>query len=807
MLLSNLNPQQKKAVETVDGPVLVLAGPGSGKTRVLTARIAYLIDVAGVAPWNILAVTFTNKAAKEMNERVHALIGDRFPQPILGQARRMGGLTIGTFHSICARILRIETAAIGYQPNWVIYDSADQLSLIRAVLKEMNLDEKRYSPQAVRAAVSKLKNDLVTPERHKPEDYFGEIVGRVYVRYQEALVVNNAMDFDDLIMRSTLLFQDNKEILAKYQRKWHYLLVDEFQDTNTVQYEFLTLLAGEPEGKRNIFAVGDEDQSIYRFRGADYHNVLEFRQDYPDAVVVLLEQNYRSTQSILDVANAVISQNEKRTPKQLHTQNGEGRKVTVHEAYNEVEEAGFLCDEIGRLVADPGLWRGGCGGDVPHQRPVPRPGRGLCLSGHEVQIGRRHPLLRAQGDQGCPGLSAPDPQPGGFRGPGPHHQRAHTGHRPQDLCGCSRIGPSEMGVSEFDALRILHHGPQAVELGREAPLPPAARSAPFNNRAINALLPFAEMLENWVRMRERGHYESVADLLDFILQQSGYYDSLRDGSEDSEDRLANLQELRAVAAQYVPGMADLQEDETPVTLFLQEVSLVSDADQIDEGLGAVTLMTLHTAKGLEFPIVFLVGMEEGLLPHSRSMESGDPEDMDEERRLCYVGITRAKKRLYLVHAMRRSVWGSSNMQEPSRFFDEIPAEMLTGMVNRHGRRQESYRRSTSWGDDSGGSSWGEGKSSARSSSFFGGRKERSDDQSDDRSKKVQPRRHRPGEPQGSQTGLLVTRRRQPSRPQSQQPGWPRQGRTQPSRPVQAPGQRPTRQVRRGHGDRKHGDAG
>lgn len=728
MLLANLNPQQKKAVETVDGPVLVLAGPGSGKTRVLTARIAYLIDVAGVAPWNILAVTFTNKAAKEMNERVHALIGDRFPQPILGQARRMGGLTIGTFHSICARILRIETAAIGYQPNWVIYDSADQLSLIRAVLKEMNLDEKRYSPQAVRAAVSKLKNDLVTPERHKPDDYFGEIVGRVYVRYQDALVVNNAMDFDDLIMRSTLLFQDNKEILAKYQRKWHYLLVDEFQDTNTVQYEFLSLLAGEPEGKRNIFAVGDEDQSIYRFRGADYHNVLEFRQDYPDAVVVLLEQNYRSTQSILDVANAVISQNEKRTPKQLHTQNGEGRKVTVHEAYNEVEEAGFLCDEIGRLVATRAFGEG----DVAVMYRTNAQSR--ALEEAFVYRGMKYKLV------------------GGTR----FYERKEIKdalsylrltHNPADSVAMDRIinvptrgiglktyadlknWASDMGISEFDALRILHHGPQAVELGREAPLPPSARSAPFNNRAINSLLPFAEMLETWVRMRERGHYESVADLLDFILQQSGYYDSLRDGSEESEDRLANLQELRAVAAQYVPGMADLQEDETPVTLFLQEVSLVSDADQIDEGLGAVTLMTLHTAKGLEFPIVFLVGMEEGLLPHSRSMESGDPEDMDEERRLCYVGITRAKKRLYLVHAMRRSVWGSSNMQEPSRFFDEIPAEMLTGMVNRHARRQESYRRSTSWGDDSGGGSWGEGKSSARSSSFFGGRKERSDDQS------------------------------------------------------------------------------
>ncbi len=698
MLLSHLNPQQKKAVETVTGPVLVLAGPGSGKTRVLTHRIAYLIDVAGVAPWNILAVTFTNKAAKEMNERVQALIGDRFPQPLMGQTRRMGGLTIGTFHSICARVLRIETAAIGYQPNWVIYDSGDQLSLIRAVLKEMNLDEKRYSPQAVRAGVSKLKNDLVTPERHKPEDYFGEIVGRVYGRYQEALQTNNAMDFDDLIMRTTLLFQDNKEILAKYQRKWHYLLVDEFQDTNTVQYELLSLLAGAPEGKRNIFVVGDEDQSMYRFRGADYHNVLEFRQDYPDAVVVLLEQNYRSTQSILDVAHAVITQNQNRTPKQLHTENGEGRTVTVYEAYNETEEAGFICDEVERLIATRAFGEG----DVAVMYRTNAQSRAL-----EEAFVYRHMKYKLVGATRFYERKEIKDALAYLR----------LAHNPADSVALDRIinvptrgiglktyaslksWALDMGVNEFDALRIIHHGPDAVELGRGVPLPEIARKAPFNNRALNALLPFAEMLENWVRMREREQYESVADLLDFILQDAGYYDSLRDGSEDSQDRLANLQELRAVSAQYVPGMADLQEDETPVTLFLQEVSLVSDADQVDEGAGAVTLMTLHTAKGLEFPIVFLVGMEEGLLPHSRSLESGDPEDLDEERRLCYVGITRAKKRLYLVHATRRSVWGSSTMQEPSRFFDEIPANLLTGMVNRYGRRQESYRRSTSWGDD------------------------------------------------------------------------------------------------------------
>ncbi|MCB0113777.1 MAG: UvrD-helicase domain-containing protein, partial [Caldilineaceae bacterium] len=321
-LLQGLNPQQRQAVETTEGPVLVLAGPGSGKTRVLTRRIAYLIDERGVAPWNILAVTFTNKAAREMEQRVIDLIGDNFPQPLPGQRQRLGGLSIGTFHSTCARILRIEHEAIGYERNWLIYDTGDQLSLIRGVLQELNLDEKRYTPQSIQGRISNFKNELLIPEKVKTQTYFEEVAARVYRRYQEALQMNNAMDFDDLLMQVVLLLRRDTEILSKYQRKWQYILVDEFQDTNTAQYELVKLLADAPDGKRNLFGVGDEDQSIYRFRGADYRNVLQFRRDYPDARVVLLEQNYRSTQHILDAANAVISHNANRTPKALHTDNG-----------------------------------------------------------------------------------------------------------------------------------------------------------------------------------------------------------------------------------------------------------------------------------------------------------------------------------------------------------------------------------------------------------------------------------------------------------------------------------------------------
>ena len=342
--IENLNEQQRTAVQTVHGPVLVLAGPGSGKTRVLTRRIAYLIDQADIAPWKILAVTFTNKAANEMRARIELVFNRKFGAPLPGQPPRLGGLAIGTFHSICARVLRVETEAIGYERNWVIYDKSDQLALIRSLLREMNMDEKRYSPQALRVAISRQKNEMVRPEDFVAESYFEEITGRVYTRYQQSLQANNAMDFDDLLGNVAHLFKTNDSIRVKYQQKWPFVLVDEFQDTNTVQYELLRLLVNEPEGHRNLFVVGDEDQSIYRFRGADYRNVRRFREDYPEAVVVLLEQNYRSTQTILDAANALISHNRNRTPKQLRTDNGAGLAIKVYEAYNENEEASYLCD-------------------------------------------------------------------------------------------------------------------------------------------------------------------------------------------------------------------------------------------------------------------------------------------------------------------------------------------------------------------------------------------------------------------------------------------------------------------------------
>lgn len=700
-LLAQLNPPQAAAVQAIHGPVLVMAGPGSGKTRVLTRRIAYLMEVGGIAPWNILAVTFTNKAAREMKERVEAILVEQFGPPPSGQPPRLSRLTIGTFHSICARILRVEADAIGYDRNWVIYDTADQHSLIRNILRDLNLDEKKYSPGAIQARISSQKNDLIEPKDYRANSYFEEIAGRVYTRYQEALQVNNAMDFDDLLMKVVQTLRSHPELLQKYQQKWQYLLVDEFQDTNKAQFELVHMLAGPPSNHRNLFVVGDDDQSIYRWRGADYANIVRFRDHYPDAKEILLEQNYRSNQTILNVANAVIGNNRNRTKKRLHTENGLGKHtVVVYEAYNEIEEATYVCDEIERLLAaDRKL--------SPSDFAVMYRTNAQSRALEETFVRRniKHKLV------------------GGTRFYERKEVKDALGylrliHNPADTIALDRIinepargigtktygalkaWASGMGVSEYTALLILRHGPERVSQAVGGLLPESAYKAPdFGKRAQNALLDFAQMLEGWINLREIGRYERVADLLDLVLTDAGYITSLRDGTDEGEERFANLQELRSVAAGYIQGMVNLEENQTPLSLFLQEVSLVSDQDQVDEQGGAVTLLTLHAAKGLEFPVVFMVGLEDGILPHSRSMESTDPEDMAEERRLCYVGITRARQRLYLVHAYRRTVWGGTEMQTPSRFLDEIPTDLLSGMVDTQKRKKAAYDRATAWGSD------------------------------------------------------------------------------------------------------------
>lgn len=1077
--LDNMNAQQAAAVQAVEGPVLVLAGPGSGKTRVLTRRIAFLIDSAGVAPWNILAVTFTNKAAREMRERVEAIFEDKFGKSLPGEPPRLGGLTIGTFHSLCARVLRVETEAIGFARNWVIYDTPDQHTLIRSIIAELNLDEKRHSPAAVQAYISRMKNELIPPGEATTATYFENVTARVYARYQEALHANNAMDFDDLLMRTVMLFRENEAVLRKYQQKWQYLLVDEFQDTNSAQYELVRLLVGPPEGKRNLFCVGDEDQclvegtlvatpqgpvpievlapgdtviaaaghgstahaavdrvfrreyvgvvytlttesgrtlagtpehclfarfkprsgyhyvylmysrrlgyrigrtgsirtngareypgfeerlrqergdaiwliratqdageaaywetlysaryglptacfyaegrslaltselieklyhsldtasaaqrladdhhlslqhphhmpqatirngsvrksisltmfgsvktkrgggrwrtggdpwhlhelsicssddgfrsevssvlktkahksdywaarsshgnydlmddtllqlreasrdaqvfrrarltshvydfmpmshiqpgamipflesdgtiveemvaavshqpyaghvydlsvptyrnyiaggivvhnSVYRFRGADYRNVRLFRETFPDARVILLEQNYRSTQTILDVANAVISNNRNRTPKQLHTDNGQGVAVSVYEAYNESEEASFICDEIEKMRQAPSyshgdiavMYRTNAQSRAVEEAFVRRNIKYRLVGGTRFYERKEVKdaisflrLVNNPADSVALGRILNTPP----RGIG---SKSHA-----EL----KVWAAAIGVSDFTALQIVLHGPESMSQTRGSLLPRGAYAAhPFAKRQVSAFNAFTGMAEGWMAALDRGRFASVADLLDRILADSGYADDLRDDTPEGEDRFANLQELRGVAAQYTAVTLGNRPEQTILSLFLEEVSLVSDADQVDDKAGAVTLLTLHTAKGLEYPVVFMVGMEEGILPHSRSLESNDPEDMDEERRLAYVGITRAKKRLYLVHAYHRSLWGSVSAQSPSRFLEEIPEHLLSGMVDKRARREASFKRATSWDDVDDGDSRGRNSSS------------------------------------------------------------------------------------------------
>jgi DNA helicase-2/ATP-dependent DNA helicase PcrA len=636
--LEGLNPQQREAVETIEGPVLVLAGPGSGKTRVLTHRVAYLVKACAVEPYRIVAVTFTNKAAREMRSRLESLLGE--------QVHR---LTIGTFHAICARTLRREIERTGHADrNFVIFDAGDQLSLVRQTLKDLDLDDKRYPPRAMHSGISACKNELVDAEHYRPGTYWEEVLGRVYLRYQELLAANNALDFDDLLMRTVQLFRDFPGVLDNYRRRYLHLLVDEFQDTNTAQYELLKLLSSL---HRNLFCVGDEDQSIYGWRGADYRNVMRFQEDYPDARVILLEQNYRSTQTILEAAKGVISRNVRRKHKELFTDRGQGAAITVFEAYNEQEEARFVLDEILHLAARRENRRGDC-----------------------AVMYRTNAQSRILEDAFV-ASSIPYRLVGATR----FYQRREVKdviaylrliHNPTDNVSLMRIinvPPRAIGAKTLQALNNW-----AGELGVPAyealQILKKESKPPFGTRAVKALASFTAMLDGLIAARDK---LPLTELLDLIVARSGYREHIKDGTEEGEDRWANIQELRSVAQEY----GDLAGEEA-LTTFLEEVALVSDVDNLDETGDAPTLLTLHMAKGLEFPVVFIVGLEEGVFPHSRSMD--DPERLEEERRLCYVGITRAKEHLYLLHAFRRTLYGASQAGLPSRFLKDIPPRLLKG---------------------------------------------------------------------------------------------------------------------------------
>ncbi len=657
--LADLNPQQRKAAEASDGPVLVLAGPGSGKTRVLTHRVAYLVRMRHVAPRNIMAVTFTNKAAREMRERLEKLMG-------VSESKE---LTLGTFHAICARFLRREAPHLGLAREFAIYDDDDQLSLLKQALRDLNLDDKRYKPSALQTKISQAKSELVAPESFQPQTYNDEITRRVYERYQLLLRDNNALDFDDLLMQMVVLFDQNPTVLRYYQNRYEHILVDEFQDTNTAQYALVKQLAGQ---RRNVFCVGDEDQSIYRWRGADFRNVQRFRDQYPDAMVILLEQNYRSTQTILDAAQQVIARNIHRTPKKLFTQLGGGVPITLHEAYNEDDEAQFVIDTISTMIRK----HDARAGDYAIMYRTNAQSR--AIEDAFIRAGMPYRLVgatRFYARREIKDVLA----------------YLHLAHNPHDSVALLRIinVPSRgIGAKTLEALAQVAKdegkSPYQVmkESGARGTHKTDALAGQLTPRATQALAEFVARLDGWIARRDK---VDVGALLDLVVAESGYGRYVNDGTEEGRDRWENIQELRGVASDYTHSAFD-----DPLTEFLEDVSLVSDTDTREETTDAPTLMTLHSAKGLEFPMVMIVGMEEGVLPHSRSFD--DPDSMEEERRLCYVGMTRAKKQLFLSYAFRRTIWGDSDVREPSRFLADIPHNLIEGAAPKPGSSQSRAAR-------------------------------------------------------------------------------------------------------------------
>ncbi len=654
-LLDGLNPQQRQAVTAPPGPVLVLAGPGSGKTRVLTHRLGYMLQQRAVEPRSVMAVTFTNKAAREMAARLDALLGGT-----------PAGISLGTFHTLCARLLRREAEGLGLSREFVIFDEADQLALARQAIKALDLDPKQVQPGKVLAAISSAKNELLGPADLAPADYFAEITRRVYERYQLLLHANRALDFDDLLLETVRLLRQD-DLREKYRRQYPHILVDEFQDTNTAQYEILRLLAGmDPD----LFVVGDPDQSIYRWRGADYRNVVRFQKDYPQAAVILLEQNYRSTQTILDAAMAVIDRQAGRPRKQLFTDRGQGQRISLHEAYDEADEAQFVVEAIAGLTLSGEAEPGGCA--VMYRTNA----QSRALEEAFLKAGLPYRLVGAQ--------------------------RFYGRREVKDLIAYLRL--IQNPADEVSLLRVLNTPPRGLgEKTVDALLASAGRAGisgaavvmalardrespyagVFAGRAAAALAAFGAHLAGWIESRER---LPVASLMDRVVEDTRYRAYIDDGTDEGAERWENVLELRGVAQEF----ADIG-----LSGFLEQVALVSDQDTLTESLNAPTLLTLHAAKGLEFPVVFIVGLDDGTFPHQRSFP--DREAMAEERRLFYVGITRAKDRLYLLRTFRRAQFGTSSMTEPSRFLADIPADVLAGeAAGARTGEQAGYDRQTRW---------------------------------------------------------------------------------------------------------------
>ncbi|HHW03236.1 MAG TPA: DNA helicase PcrA [Thermoanaerobacterales bacterium] len=637
-LLEDLNPEQRKAVTHPGGPLLILAGAGSGKTRVLTFRIAYLIKKAGVRPENILAITFTNKAAREMKDRIEKLLSG------------VHGLLVSTFHSACVRFLRSDADRLGYNRNFLIFDTQDQQVLMRECLKARNIDEKKYTPGGVLNYIGRAKDGLLAPEQcmARAKDIRERTMAELYELYQRRLRENNAMDFDDLIMNTVMLFRQNPDVLSYYRERFQHILVDEYQDTNRAQYELVKLMA---QWHRNLCVVGDDDQSIYGFRGADIRNILDFEKDFPDATVIRLEQNYRSTGNILDAANHVIDHNFGRKKKKLWTKNGKGEKIRCASLEDEHEEAFFIAREIECLIREKRMDYGDF----------------AVLYRTNAQSRVLEEIMLKMG--------IPYKMVGGIR----FYQRKEVkdllaymrvAANPRDNVSLTRIinvprrGIGETTVNTLKAFSD-ERGKSIYEIiGMidELSISGAARAK---------LLKFGILIDDLIKSART---MNVSDFMNYVLEKTGYMAELEaENTPDAISRMENLKEMVGAAREFekrVPegGLED----------FLAETALLSDVDELSDKEQAVVLMTLHSAKGLEFPAVFLAGMDEGIFPHSRSML--DDDELEEERRLCYVGITRAKKLLYITRAWRRNLYGNTSFYSPSRFIDEIPPELLEEMT-------------------------------------------------------------------------------------------------------------------------------
>lgn len=654
-IYDSLNGPQREAVYHTEGPLLILAGAGSGKTRVLTHRIAYLIEEKGINPWNILAITFTNKAAGEMRERVDQIVG-------FGAE----SIWVSTFHSTCVRILRRHIDRLGYDTNFTIYDTDDQKTLMKDVCKRLQIDTKVYRERNLLAAISAAKNELITPEEYRLQsegDFGRQKIASVYEEYEKQMRANNALDFDDLLLKAVQLFQTQPEVLDYYQERFRYIMIDEYQDTNTVQFQLVSLLAAK---YRNLCVVGDDDQSIYKFRGANIRNILNFEQVFEDARVIKLEQNYRSTSTILDAANAVIRNNRGRKEKTLWTDNGQGEKITFRQFATAYDEAEYIVGDIKENIEN-----------------------GRCNYNDNAVLYRTNAQSRLL-EEKLVAANIPYKIVGGIN----FYARREIkdllaylktiDNARDDLAVRRIINVPKRGIGLTSVNRL-----QEYALARDISFYEALLGAdliPGIGRGLARLESFAALMEHF---RTRADEISISQLLDEILETTGYIEELKtEGEIEAEARIENIDELKNKIAAYEEACQEQGERPT-LSGFLEEVALVADVDSLDENSDYVVLMTLHSAKGLEFPQVYLAGMEDGLFPSYMTITADDPEEIEEERRLCYVGITRAKEHLTLTCAKRRMVRGETQYNKMSRFLKEIPMELLaTGIKFEKEEREE-----------------------------------------------------------------------------------------------------------------------